>query len=210
MPQHTVILVFLHHGKQFFVIPLVIFLLRTAALEVLRPKLLIVYLMDGQDDKIQRIPREQRAVSRDGMRLHAKLQPDFDADAVAIALLQLVQLRHVARIVDIHPRAAAIVRDFSTFVPIHLDAVIHMVGQTDLIHAHRDRIPDYLLERILRVVAVCRMYMIVRKHPVPSILSPQAISMHCKIVMWLAICICFGFFPLYHKLQHRTNKMPAA
>ena len=58
--QHAVILIFLHDIIDFLIILFVVFLLASAALEILGPEFLIVHLMHGKQNKSQAVSGTDR------------------------------------------------------------------------------------------------------------------------------------------------------
>ena len=105
------------------------------------------------------------------MRLHAELQAQFDADTTFVPRLKLVDLRDVARVVDIREgyplglaRTSRMVFDAERVIPVALDAVVDVVREADLVEALLDGVGHDVLHRVGGVVAVVRVHVVVGKH----------------------------------------------
>ena len=175
MCQYTVVLELLHDVVDFLIILLVVFLLTSAALEVLGPEFQVVHLVHGQQNKVQLITvfRIQFSVLIKRDRLNAEFQTFFNDDLSLVCLTHAVDLGEVFRIVDvgtgIHfvnrcPDAVATAPDDITFVPVFFDAVVDMIGKTDLIQTKFNGPPDLRIHCFSGVIREFTVNMIIRNH----------------------------------------------
>lgn len=123
-----------------------------------------MHLVNRQDRKIQRILLCQPVVPVNGMRLHPQFQTPANPDPVPVFLLQVGNLRKVPGIVHIRKRLPVPPPDFLPAVPVHLDPVIHVVRETDLLQPQANGVPHHILHGIHRVIRKLAMHMIIRQH----------------------------------------------
>lgn len=142
-----------------------------ALLELLGPELLVLHLVDRQEHKVQGIFLKKGPEPGDGVDLHPKLQPGFQGDPVPVPLPQFPDGGMVLGIIHIGQELAVLPDHLLPGIPVHLNAVIHVVGEAELFQAQSDGVPRHLLHGISRVVAEGGVYMIVSQHapsPLPG------------------------------------------
>ena len=169
--QDAVFLIAVHQRQQLLVVPLVVLPLGPALLELLGPELLVLHLVDRQEHKVQGIFLKKGPEPGDGVDLHPKLQPGFQGDPVPVPLPQFPDGGMVLGIIHIGQELAVLPDHLLPGIPVHLNAVIHVVGEAELFQAQSDGVPRHLLHGISRVVAEGGVYMIVSQHapsPLPG------------------------------------------
>ena len=159
--------------QQLLVVGAVVLVLRAAALEVARPKLEVAHLVDGADDEVELVlPRlEEGVVLLNPVTLRAQLEARPDGQLARELLAHLVDLGEVGRVVDVgdcnpvhHGRARGVA---AVLLHVGLDAVVHVVGEAQLLDAELHRIGADVLHRVDGVVGELAVHVVVSKHVKP-------------------------------------------
>ena len=124
------------------------------------------------------------------MCLHAEFHPHFESNLILVQFLKSAELGRVLGIIYIHnghllrfSRAAAAVFHPFRIIPVPFDPVIHMIRETDLGKAKRDRVFYNFLHRILGIIAVFGMNVIICQHSV----LPSYILLLCSADLYFTL-----------------------
>ena len=106
MRQNTVMLEVLLHMQNLLIIVIIVFLLVLSLEVVTIPEFFVMYLVHGEQHKVQiiLILCIQLFIITNRMGLYAKLQTGFDGDLSRILFLQGMQLLKIAGIIHIGKR----------------------------------------------------------------------------------------------------------
>ena len=160
----------LDNAQHLLVVLHVVLLLRPALLERSIPKLLVTNLVDGQDDEVPCIGVlvEQRLVLVERVRLHAEFHTRFHRELRCKSLARPLDGGEVALVVDVDGGLA--LNDLgaggvaAVFVPVGADAVVHVVGDADLVDAAFNGERADVFEREDGVVGEIGVHMVIGKH----------------------------------------------
>ena len=160
----------LDNAQHLLVVLHVVLLLRPALLERSIPKLLVTNLVDGQDDEVPRIGVlvEQRLVLVECVRLHAEFHTRFHRELRCKSPARPLDGGEVALVVDVDGGFA--LNDLgaggvaAVFVPVGAHAVVHVVGDADLVDAAFNGERADVFEREDGVVGEVGVYMVISKH----------------------------------------------
>ena len=176
--QHTVIFEALHHPQHLPVVCFIELPPGPSLQELPVPELLVSHLVNGQNRKVQGIFLRQCLKLRDGVRLHPQLQTPADPDPVPIFLLHVGDFRKITGIIHIGHGLPVSPDNLLPAVPVHLDSVIHMIRETQLLQPQPDGICHHILHGIHRVIRKFTMHMIVRLHSQPLLFSFRVHYLH--------------------------------
>ena len=166
MAQHGVVGEGLDHGEHLLVVDGVNFLLRAAALELPVPVLEVAHLVDGADHKVEPVtePLHERAVLPERRALNAELESRAECDAIAQLLAQGVHLREVGIVRAVGDRVPVLEAGPAGLVPLGLHAVVHVLGEANLVQVETDGVERHLAQGVGRVVGVPGVNVVVSQH----------------------------------------------
>ena len=160
------------HVIEFLVVGTVVFLLASSLLELARPELKVAHLMDGQQREVQMVLPliPQRVELRNRVRLYAKLQTTLDGQAPCPLVAQRLDAREVRVVVHVHHALVLHHLGRERLIPVGFDAVVHVIGEADLVEVILPGIRAHLRRDVPRVVREHAVHVVVSQHG--GVLSP--------------------------------------